>query len=103
MRRLLGSNHGCVYLVTVDEVEPPPPFYPEDWPGEAALVEAEMRRFQKWAERKVTLLVGCFDGYVGRWLNGAREDWGLFVADREHVAIRLAVAHEYPGTRQVWP
>jgi len=78
-----------------------PPFYPEDWPGEAALVEAEMRRFRKWAERKVTSsLLGVASWASGSWRS--LEDYGLFVREGRYEVRHLGVEHR-ARARQVRP
>lgn len=66
---------------------------PEDWPGEAALVEAEMRRFRKWAEWKVASLVS---------LHMNVHDFGLFVRDGRYAVVHLGLV-ACPGARRVWP
>lgn len=70
-------------------------YFLEDWLGEAALIESEMKRFREWARNKVDELLRAHGSWAPAW------EYGLVVCLNRY-ETRWVGASLYPRDRLVY-
>jgi hypothetical protein len=67
----------------------------EDWSGEAAVIEREMKRFREWAHNKVDAMLREKGSWAPAW------EWGLVVCQNQY-ETRWIGALLFPHDRLVY-